>query len=255
MSDIDNTINTLRDQVEALQYDLEQATEANKEWHELMNDNTVSDINELVEFARDYDFDAVKSFMNDFDFDEVVSFLNTHDLNELESALKYNGIDELERAYNKIDEYGDPEEMAEKLERLEEEVQDITATDRDGLVAREDYESEVKIRQDTQTMLNETQNKLDEVAQRMRESDVYIVSLKTQVARLQADYDQLLEYNTRICRECDALRAAEPGVYTQSKEKLLLEILDLTTRYNTLRDLYFAEVSGFDDVPSSKPRD
>lgn len=282
MSDIDDTINTLTNQVEELQFNLEQATEANQEWHELMNDNEVSEINELVEFARDYDFNAVKSFVNNFDLDEVEGFLNDHDLETLKSALRYNDIDELVKAFNKIDEYGDPEEMSDKLERAEEELAELQQQEDDRsevlseVVARVDYESEVQIRLDTQRMLNETQNRVDSLNLELQGKDVYIVDLKTKVARIeneynaldqmyttvtdalslqQADYKQLAEYHERICRECDALRAAEPGVYTQAKEELLNKLLDLQARHIALQALYFGQVSGYDDVPSSKPEE
>jgi hypothetical protein len=301
--EIENTIQTLTDQVEALLADNEQLREANGEWSQIMNDNDPGDIQRLL------DIDA------EFDLDDVRNFFNAHDFDELKDALRYESIDELVKAFNKIDEYGDPEEMAEQVERLEEEAQELqqtlegVETVTTDMVAKADYDAEVAIRQDTQYMLNETQNVLSVVtAERdsyKRSYEEYKASTEYQldlanglrdtlaateenqgllseelehtVAALEivrADYKRLADYNTRICRECDALREAEPGIYTQAKEMLLLEVQrlkaenrkkgdsnarlnlqvgELQKSYNSLANLYFAEVVGFDDVPSSKP--
>jgi hypothetical protein len=274
--EIENTIQTLTDQVEALLADNEQLREANSEWHDLIEEHDVEYVKTAVEFASDNDIEAIGGFLDDVDFDAVAD------------ALRYTDIDDLVKAHSKIDEYGDPEEMAEKLERLEEEVQESQNNASDDSVSREDYNAEVAIRQDTQYMLNETQNVLSVVtAERdsyKRSYEEYKASTEYQldlasglrdtlaateenqgllseelehtVAALEsvrADYKRLADYNSRICRECDALREAQVGIYTPAKEQLLKQYLDLKVIYDALREEYFSHVSGFDDVPSSKP--
>lgn len=83
-----------------------------------------------------------------------------------------------------------------------------------------------------------------------------IMHLRNVIEVLTAERDSFQQSYEDQCRYVVALKTDVEALYDSAEKELIrlrLEKQEATAAFNTMHRLYFSQVSGYDDVPSSKP--